>query len=263
MQSKIDKLIQYIEESNNIVFFGGAGVSTESGIPDFRSKDGLYNQKDVQFDKYHPEYLLSRDCLFNNPKVFYEFYRQKMDVRDIEPNVTHKVLAKLEEMEKLSAVVTQNIDGLHQKAGSKKVLEIHGTTRRNYCHKCGTEYHPDFIFNSSQDIPKCECRGLIRPDVVLYGENLPNNEVNDAIKAISDADMLIIAGTSLQVWPACSFVSYFSGEHLVVINKDDLNIQLDENTDLKFQNSLGHVFERVDEYLNAKRATSHMEKRDE
>ena len=136
MENKINRLLNYIDKSKHIVFFGGAGVSTESGIPDFRSKDGLYNQHDVQFDKYKPEYLLSKECLYNNPKVFYEFYRQKMDTRDIEPNITHKVLAKLEEMGKLSGIVTQNIDGLHQKAGSKNVYEIHGTTSRNYCHNC-------------------------------------------------------------------------------------------------------------------------------
>lgn len=187
-----EKLREYIEESNNIVFFGGAGVSTESGIPDFRSKNGLYNQHDIQFEKYNPEYLLSRECLYNNPKVFYEFYRQKMDTRNIEPNITHKVLAKMEEIGKLKAIVTQNIDGLHQKAGSKNVFEIHGTTQRNYCSKCKMEYHSDFLFNTKEAIPKCECGGLIRPDVTLYGENLPNEAVNGAVEAISNADMLII-----------------------------------------------------------------------
>lgn len=165
-----EQLKKYIEESNNIVFFGGAGVSTESGILDFRSKNGLYNQHDIQFDKYEPEYLLSRECLYHNPKVFYEFYRQKMDTRNIEPNITHKVLAKMEEAGKLSAIITQNIDGLHQKAGSKNVFEIHGTTQRNYCSKCGKEYNSDYIFDTNETIPKCECRGLIRPDVTLYGE---------------------------------------------------------------------------------------------
>lgn len=147
-----EKLREYIEESNNIVFFGGAGVSTESGIPDFRSKNGLYNQHDVQFDKYEPEYLLSRECLYNNPKVFYEFYRQKMDTRNIEPNITHKVLVKMEEIGKLKAIVTQNIDGLHQKAGSKNVFEIHGTTQRNYCSKCKMKYHSDFLFNTKDAV---------------------------------------------------------------------------------------------------------------
>ena len=170
-----EKLREYINKSNNIVFFGGAGVSTESGIPDFRSKDGLYNQHDVRFDQYEPEYLLSKNCLYNNPKVFYEFYRQKLDTRNVEPNITHKVLAKMEAVGKLSAIVTQNIDGLHQKAGSENVFEIHGTTQRNYCSKCGKTYPADFLYESStheaktsrfepnlslskDSIPKCECR---------------------------------------------------------------------------------------------------------
>ena len=196
-----EKLREYINKSNNIVFFGGAGVSTESGIPDFRSKDGLYNQHDVRFDQYEPEYLMSKNCLYNNPKVFYEFYRQKLDTRNVEPNITHKVLAKMEAVGKLSAIVTQNIDGLHQKAGSENVFEIHGTTQRNYCSKCGKTYPADFLYESStheaktsrfepnlslskDSIPKCECRGLIRPDVTLYGEGLPKAAVSGALEAI-------------------------------------------------------------------------------
>lgn len=244
-----EKLREYIEESNNIVFFGGAGVSTESGIPDFRSKDGLYNQHDVQFDKYEPEYLLSRECLYNNPKVFYEFYRQKMDTRNIEPNITHKVLAKMEEMGKLSAIVTQNIDGLHQKAGSKNVFEIHGTTQKNYCSKCKREYHSDFLFNTKETIPKCECGGLIRPAVTLYGENLPNDAVNGAIRAIRDAEMLIIGGTSLKVYPAANYISYFSGRHLVVINKEKIQVLLYGETDLMIVDSLGNVFSEIDKWM--------------
>ena len=263
MQNKIEKLLKYIEESNNIVFFGGAGVSTESGIPDFRSKDGLYNQKDTQFDKYNPEYLLSKECLFNDSKVFYEFYRQKMDIRNIKPNITHKVLAKLEEIGKLSAVVTQNIDGLHQKAGSKNVYEIHGTTQRNYCHKCKKEYKPDYIFNMKESIPKCECRGLIRPNIVLYGETLPNNAVNKAIHAISNADMLIIGGTSLQVFPAASFVSCFTGKHLIVINKEEVEAirnMLNEESDLFIQDSLGNVFSEINNDLNKSLYENNIEK---
>ena len=243
---QIEKLKEYIKESKKIVFFGGAGVSTESGIPDFRSKDGLYNQHDVQFDKYEPEYLLSRECLYNNPKVFYEFYRQKMDTRNIEPNITHKVLAKMEQIGKLEAIVTQNIDGLHQKAGSKNVFEIHGTTRRNYCSKCKIEYHPDFIFNTKDAIPKCECRGLIRPDVTLYGESLPTKAVDNAISAISHADMLMIGGTSLQVYPAANFISYFTGKHLVVINKEPIDLTLNVDTDLIIIDSLGTVFSEIE-----------------
>lgn len=244
-----EKLKEYIKESNNIVFFGGAGVSTESGIPDFRSKDGLYNQHDVQFDKYEPEYLLSRECLYNNPKIFYEFYRQKMDTRNVEPNVTHKVLAKMEEMGKLKAIVTQNIDGLHQKAGSKNVFEIHGTTQRNYCSKCKREYHSDFLFDTKETIPKCECGGLIRPDVTLYGENLPNEAVNGAVEAISNADMLIIGGTSLKVYPAAHYISYFSGRHLVVINMEKIQVLLNEDADLMIVDSLGNVFSEIDKWM--------------
>lgn len=249
MNKKIETLMKYIQESNNIVFFGGAGVSTESGIPDFRSKDGLYNQHDVQFDKYDPEYLLSRECLYNNPKVFYEFYRQKMDVRDIQPNITHKVLAQLEEMGKLKAVITQNIDGLHQKAGSKNVYEIHGTTQKNYCSKCKAGYHKDFLFNTTETIPKCECGGLIRPDVTLYGEQLPDEAVGRAIAAIHNADMLIIAGTSLQVYPAANFVYEFSGKHLIVINREELKITLNDEVDLFICNSMGKVFEEIGKEL--------------
>ncbi len=244
-----EQLREYIEESNNIVFFGGAGVSTESGIPDFRSKDGLYNQHDVQFDKYKPEYLLSRECLYNNPKVFYEFYRQKMDTRNIEPNITHKVLAKMEEMGKLKAIVTQNIDGLHQKAGSKNVFEIHGTTQRNYCSKCKMEYHSDFLFNNKEAIPKCKCGGLIRPDVTLYGENLPNDAVNGAIRAIRDAEMLIIGGTSLKVYPTANYISYFSGRHLVVINREKIQVLLYGDTDLMIIDSLGNVFSEIEKWM--------------
>lgn len=249
MEEKIKRLIEYIKESNNIVFFGGAGVSTESGIPDFRSKDGLYNQHDVQFEKYNPEYLLSRDCLYNNPKVFYEFYRQKMDTRNIEPNITHKVLAKLESLGKLKAIVTQNIDGLHQKAGSKNVYEIHGATQKNYCHKCKKIYPSDYLFNTVNTIPKCECGGLIRPDVTLYGENLPNDAVNNAIDAIRNADMLIVGGTSLQVYPAANFIYDFRGEHLVVINKEELSIKLNDESDLFICESLGKVFTEIEKYI--------------
>ena len=244
-----NKLREYIEESNNIVFFGGAGVSTESGIPDFRSKDGLYNQHDIQFDKYEPEYLLSRECLYNNPKVFYEFYRKKMDTRNIEPNITHKVLAKMEKIGKIKAIVTQNIDGLHQKAGSKNVFEIHGTTQRNYCSKCKKEYSSDYIFTINESIPKCECRGQIRPDVTLYGEQLPENAVMCAINAIQKADMLIVGGTSLQVYPAANYISYFSGKHLVVINREKIIIMLNEDTDLTIIDSLGNVFHEIDKWI--------------
>lgn len=247
---ELEKLREYISNSKNIVFFGGAGISTESGIPDFRSKNGLYNQHDVKFDEYEPEYLLSRECLYQDSKVFFEFYRQKMDTRNIEPNITHKVLAKMENSRKLSAIVTQNIDGLHQKAGSKNVFEIHGTTKRNYCSKCGKVYNADYLFENTDLIPKCECRGLIRPDVTLYGENLPMNVVNQAINAIQNADCLIVGGTSLKVYPAANYITYFSGDHLIVINNEPIDIMLNKNTDLMIIDSLGNVFTEIEKMLN-------------
>ena len=238
----IEKLKEIIDASNSIVFFGGAGVSTESGIPDFRSKDGLYNQHDVRFDMYQPEYLLSHSCLINEPKVYFEFHRQKMDTRKIEPNNAHKYLAKLEEQGKLIGVVTQNIDGLHQKAGSKKVFEIHGSALRNYCMKCGTTYPVDYIVDSEDEIPRCDyCGGVVRADITLYEEGLPEDQVEGAIRAISSADTMIIGGTSLTVYPAASFVNYFKGKNLVIINRDPLNIRVGENV-LVIQEKIGQVF---------------------
>ena len=240
---EIKKLKELIDESDNIVFFGGAGVSTESGIPDFRSKDGLYNQHDVRFDMYQPEYLLSHSCLVYEPKVYYEFHRQKMDTRNIEPNNAHKYLAALEKTGKLKAIVTQNIDGLHQKAGSKVVYEIHGSALRNYCMSCGKEYPADYIFESTEPIPKCSCGGTIRPDITLYEEGLPDNITREAIKEISSCDLLIIGGTSLTVYPAASFIRYFKGKHLVLINKDKTNC--DYLCDLVIHDSLGKVFSEI------------------
>ncbi|SDB44630.1 NAD-dependent deacetylase [Pseudobutyrivibrio sp. YE44] len=238
----IEKLKEMIDDSSKIVFFGGAGVSTESGIPDFRSKDGLYNQKDVQFEKYQPEYLLSHSCLVREPKVYFEFHRQKMDTRKIEPNNAHKYLAKLEETGKLIGVVTQNIDGLHQKAGSKKVFEIHGSALRNYCMKCGTSYPIDYIFDSDEDIPTCDyCGGVVRADITLYEEGLPEDQVEGAINAIASADMMIIGGTSLSVYPAASFVNYFRGKYLVIINESDIAAPRAENT-LTIHDRIGKVF---------------------
>lgn len=247
--TQLKNLKKFIQESHNIVFFGGAGASTESGIPDFRSKDGLYNQHDIRFDKYEPEYLLSSECLYRHPEVFYEFYRQKMDTRNIEPNITHKVLAKMEAAGKLKAIVTQNIDGLHQKAGSKNVFEIHGTTHRNYCEKCKKEYSSDYILRSSE-VPRCACGGLIRPDVTLYGENLPDKAASGAIKAIAQADCLIIGGTSLQVYPAANYITYFKGDHLIIVNKEPLKgMYFDPNMDLEIIDSLGNVFAEIDKIL--------------
>ena len=240
---EIETLKTWIEECNKIVFFGGAGVSTESGIPDFRSKDGLYNQHDVQFDAFTPEYLLSHSCLVERPEVFYEFYRQKMDCRKIEPNITHKKLSDREKSGKLTAVVTQNIDGLHQKAGSEKVYELHGTTLKNYCPDCGTNYPADYIFKSSDPIPKCKCGGTIRPDVVLYNEGLDDTTVSAAIHAISDADMIIIGGTSLAVYPAAGLLQYFHGKYMVLINKSAT--PMDAKADLVLQCGLGEVFSQL------------------
>jgi NAD-dependent deacetylase len=241
MSEQIEKLKELIDNSERVVFFGGAGVSTESGIPDFRSKDGLYNQHDVRFDRYQPEYLLSHSCLVYEPKVYYEFHRQKMDTRNIEPNNAHKYLAKLEEMGKLIGIVTQNIDGLHQKAGSKRVFEIHGSALRNYCMSCGKEYPEDYIFESEEPIPKCSCGGTIRPDITLYEEGLPEDQVQGAIDALARADMLIIGGTSLTVYPAASFINYFRGKTLVVINQSDIDVRGAQNT-LIIKEKIGKVF---------------------
>jgi NAD-dependent deacetylase len=240
---RINKLNELISKSNKIVFFGGAGVSTESGIPDFRSKDGLYNQHDIQFDMYTPEYLLSKDCLDDDPKVFFEFYRQKMDCRNIEPNVTHFKLAELEKKGKLSAIITQNIDGLHQKAGSKEVYEIHGTTQRNYCEECGKKYSADYLFETTESFPTCRCGGLIRPDVTLYGENLPADAWCKAENALNEADLLIIGGTSLTVYPAKNLIQYYYGENLVIINRDFTDC--DKWANLLFRESLGDVFSKI------------------
>lgn len=234
----IEKLKKLVEESNNIVFFGGAGVSTESGIPDFRSKDGLYNQK----YKYSPEVILSHSFFLNNTKDFYDFYREKMNSLKYEPNITHRKLAELEEKGKLKAVITQNIDGLHQKAGSKKVLELHGSVLRNYCMKCNKFYDAKYVFEG-KDIPKCKCGGIIKPDVVLYQEPLDYDVFEEAVKKISNADLLIVAGTSLTVNPACSLIQYFNGKSLVLINRDAT--PYDNRADLLIRESLGKVFSNI------------------
>lgn len=249
MNDAIRTLAEYIRESENIVFFGGAGVSTESGVPDFRSKDGLYNRPNVGFEQYTPEYLLSHSCLVDHPDVFFEFYRQKMDTRTVKPNAAHFFLAELERAGKLKAIVTQNIDGLHQRAGSKAVFEIHGTTMRNYCSKCGKPYSADYIFTSGERVPHCACGGTVRCDVTLYEEQLPESAVEGAIDAIAKADMLIIGGTSLTVYPAASFVRYFRGKHLAVINRDPLDVPLRPGQDVEINDSIGKVFSTVKAYL--------------
>ena len=243
LNEKIIKLKEIIDDSDNSVFFGGAGVSTESGVPDFRSKDGLYNNRGVRFEKYAPEYLLSHGCLINEPQVFFEFYRQKMDARNVKPNAAHLFLAELEKKGKLKAVITQNIDGLHQKADSKTVYEIHGSTLRNYCIKCGAKYPENFVFDSADPVPLCPvCGGTVRCDVTLYEESLPEKAVQGAVNAIANAEVLIIGGTSLTVYPAASFISYFRGKRLAVINKDPLSLRLDPQKDLEINAPIGEVF---------------------
>jgi NAD-dependent deacetylase len=236
----IEKLQELIDNSNYIVFFGGAGVSTESGIKDFRGKNGLYKEKN-KYSIYPPEYLLSNSCLMDEPELFFNYYKEKMDARSIKPNITHKYLKKLEDLGKLKAVVTQNIDGLHQKAGSKNVLEVHGTTYKCHCMKCNKEYSGDVIFTST-GIPKCDCGGTIRPNVVLYGEMLPE-DFDKAIKEISKADLLIVAGTSLTVQPASSLINYFNGKHLVIIN--DSITPYDYLAELVIHKSLGEIFKKL------------------
>lgn len=219
LEEKIENFQKIYDNSDSIVFFGGAGVSTESGIPDFRSQDGLYSQQ----WKYPPETIISRSFFDANPVEFYRFYREKLIIKNIEPNTAHFQLAKMEEKGKLKAIVTQNIDGLHQKAGSRNVFELHGSTLRNFCMDCGAEYGIDFIAeseNSPDKLPRCsKCGGLVKPDVVLYEESLDQNVINGAVNAIKNADTLIIGGTSLVVYPAAGLIDYFRGKNIVLINK--------------------------------------------
>ncbi|MEG0873504.1 MAG: NAD-dependent protein deacylase [Clostridia bacterium] len=238
-QEKLQKLKKYIAESKNIVFFGGAGVSTESGIPDFRSTSGLYNQK----YKYPPEEILSHSFFYNNTEEFFEFYRNKMNSLNYKPNITHIKLAELEKSGKLKAIITQNIDGLHQKAGSNIVYELHGSSHRNYCINCGKAFDAKFVFENSNSIPICTCGGIVKPDVVLYEENLNQKMLADSINAISTADMLIIGGTSLTVFPASNLVYHFHGRHLVLINKNATIF--DKSVDLLLQDSLGNIFKEL------------------
>ena len=214
MTEAVKTLKDWIEHSDNIVFFGGAGVSTESGIPDFRSTDGLYRQ---QYD-YPPETILSHSFYQRNPEEFFRFYRNKMLYLDAQPNAAHKKLAEWEAAGKLTAVVTQNIDGLHQAAGSRHVCELHGSVHRNYCERCGKFYGLDFILNGT-GVPRCTCGGIVKPDVVLYEEGLDQSVMNDAVDSIARADLLIIGGTSLNVWPAAGLINYFRGNRLALINK--------------------------------------------
>ena len=231
-------LQQIIDNSQRIVFFGGAGVSTESGIPDFRSVDGLYNQK---YD-YPPEEILSHSFFKSHTEYFYNFYRDKMLCLDAKPNSAHLKLAELENTGKLNAVVTQNIDGLHQAAGSKNVFELHGSVHRNYCTECHKLYDAHYMKNSN-GIPKCTCGGIIKPDVVLYEEGLDDNTVNGALNAISNADCLIVAGTSLNVYPAAGFIRYFQGDYFVLINRDET--PADKIADLVIHDKVGEVLSKI------------------
>ena len=236
--SQIETLKQWIDESRRIVFFGGAGVSTESGIPDFRSVDGLYSQK----FEYPPETIISHSFYQRRPEYFFRFYREKMLPLGFEPNITHKVLARWEREGRLSAVVTQNIDGLHQKAGSKVVCELHGSVLRNYCTRCGKFHSAEFI-RDSLGVPKCSCGGTVKPDVVLYEEPLNQDTVEMSVAAIYDADMLIVAGTSLTVYPAAGLINYYRGKRLVLINRYET--PYDSIANLVFHESLGTIFSQL------------------
>lgn len=235
---KIDELQKIIDESNNIVFFGGAGVSTESGIKDFRSKDGLYNLN----YKYPPELILSSNFFYNNTEEFYKFYKDKLNCLNSEPNIIHNYLAKLEQKGKLRGIITQNIDGLHTKAGNKKVYELHGTIYNNHCIKCGKYYDAKYVFNSI-GIPKCKCGGIIKPDVTLYGEMLDENILNMSINLISTCDTLIVAGTSLLVEPASSLIKLFKGKNLVILNRS--NTKYCSIASLVINDSLGNIFKQL------------------
>ncbi len=232
--SEIETLKTWIEASDNIVFFGGAGVSTESGIPDFRSTDGLYHQK----FEYPPETILSHTFFYQHTEYFYRFYREKMLPLEAEPNAAHRALAALERAGKLRAIVTQNIDGLHQKAGSKNVYELHGSIWRNYCTKCGKSYSAEFIQDSG-GVPHCACGGLIKPDVVLYEEGLDEKTIKGAVRAIAETDVLIVGGTSLTVYPAAGLIRYYGGNRLVLINRDET--PYDGYANLIFREPIGQV----------------------
>lgn len=235
---KVEILKRWIDEGTNIVFFGGAGVSTESGIPDFRSVDGLYSQ---HFE-YPPEQIISHSFFWKRPEYFFRFYREKMLPLGFVPNITHNTLARWEQEGKLTAVITQNIDGLHQKAGSRNVLELHGSVLRNYCTRCRKAYSAEFIKDATA-IPKCECGGIVKPDVVLYEESLDAETLEKSIHHIANADLLIVAGTSLTVYPAAGLLRYYRGNRLVLINRD--STAYDSAADLVFHDSLGNVFSKL------------------
>ena len=246
MENVIKEVSKIIKESDNIVFFGGAGLSTESGIPDFRSVDGLYNQK----YKYPPEVIISHSFFMQNPEEFFRFYKDKClgPMLNAKPNAAHLALAKLEEMGKLKAVVTQNIDDLHHRAESKNILELHGTSFRNHCMECHKEYSVEYIVNSD-GIPRCECGGIIKPDVVLYEEGLDQDVIHKSINAISNADVLIIAGTTLIVQPAASFVNYYNGKKLILINLSE--VPNESRINYIIRDKVGKVFSEIMEYVES------------
>lgn len=239
---KIKELVTLIKTSKKTVFFGGAGVSTESGLKDFRSKDGLYHEK----YSYPPEEMLSHHFFLENTKEFYKFYRDKLNSLNYKPNITHIILAKLEEKGLLSSIITQNIDGFHQMAGSKNVLELHGSVWRNYCMKCHKSYEAETVF-SSTDVPKCSCGGIIKPEVVLYEESLNQETLQQAIKEISTADLLIIGGTSLNVYPAAGLIQYFHGKNIVLINKEKTSY--DKMCNLVFYDNIGKIMKKIEQNL--------------
>ena len=240
MDKKIETFKEMVKESNNIVFFGGAGVSTESGIKDFRSVDGLYNQK----YEYPPETILSHSFFIHNTEAFYKFYRDKLNCLDAKPNITHEVLAELENKEKLKSIITQNIDGLHQEAGNKNVFELHGSIHRNYCMNCHKFYGPEKVFNTNEPIPLCnECGGIVKPEVVLYEEELDEKILSSAIKSIEKSDLLIVGGTSLMVYPAAGLIRYFKGNKLVLINKQET--AFDNFANLVIHDSIGKTFKNI------------------
>lgn len=241
---KTQALATMLAEAKYAVFLGGAGVSTESGIPDFRSKNGLYHRKRGRFSRYQPEYLLSYDCLKSEPEIFFDYYRTNMDVRDVKPNAAHISLAKMEQTGRLVGVITQNIDGLHQKAGSINVQEIHGTIWGNHCISCGERYDASYIFESGDLVPRCEkCGKIVRPDVILYGEFLPEAAYHNAINMINAADLLIIGGTSLEVGSAAQLAHMYHGENMVIINKG--KTKLEGKADLVFHKSIGEILSGV------------------
>ena len=244
MDEKIERMKEILNDSTNIVFLGGAGVSTESGIPDFRSKDGLYRKADRTFSKYRPEYLLSYECLHRKPELFFSYFRKNLDVRDVLPNTAHYRLAEMEKRGKLAGIITQNIDGLHQKAGSRTVEEIHGSALRSRCVSCRLTYGPDFIFRSPDPVPRCPaCGKMVRPEVTLYGELLPEPAYENAVSLIRNADCLMIGGTSLEVGSAAGLAHLFHGEHLIIINKG--KTKMEGKADLVFHESIGRVLNEV------------------